>query len=88
MEKALVGVFRYCEIFASALRTADTLVTCLTLDSEPDIVRDDGGGGHLALVLAAVSPGSRPEHGHGHNTVVTSCDSQHHGHTGNNITMI
>ena len=59
---------------ASALRTADTLVTRLTLDSEPDIVCDDGGGGHLALVLAAVSPGSRPEHGH--------------GHTGNNITMI
>ena len=56
---------------ASALRTSDTLVTCLTLDSEPDIVRDDGGGGHLALVLAAVSPGSRPEYGHGHNTVVT-----------------
>ena len=51
-------------------------------------MRDDGGGGHLALVLATVSPGSRPVHGHGHNTVVTSCDSQHHGHTGNNITMI
>ena len=73
--------FRYCEIFASALRTADTLISCLTLDSEPDIVCDDGGGGDLALVLAAVSPGSRPEHGHGHNSLDTvNC--------GNNITMI
>ena len=57
---------------ASALRTADTLISCLTLDSEPDVVRDDGGGGHLALVLAAVSPGSRPEH-HGQGIITMKC---------------
>ena len=35
-------------------------------------MRDDGGGGDLALVLAAVRPGSRPEH----DQEVTS----HHGY--------
>ena len=50
----------------------NTIVTCLTLDGEPDVVRDDGGGGDLALVLAAVRPGSRPESGYNIVTMVTS----------------
>ena len=55
MEKALVGLLRVKHLLQLY---KNTIVTCLTLDGEPDVVRDDGGGGDLALVLAAVRPSS------------------------------